>query len=70
MIGGLITIFLYVLVFVILYMLIEYLIKTIPIIDPMAKILRIAATVIFTLVVVLLILGLLGVGDVPLPRIR
>jgi hypothetical protein len=69
MLSAIITLTLYIVVLLILWWLIDYLLKSIPVADPPARFIRIGATVVFTLIVVLLILRLLGVGDIPMPRL-
>ena len=71
MIGALITLAVYLLVLGILYMLIDYVIKAVPIPDPPARIIRVVLIVIFCLIVIGLLLNLLGVAsDFPLPKLK
>jgi len=70
MIGAAITLFIYIIVCIVLYMLYEWLVQQVPIPDPMARIIRIVLVVLFTLIVVLLLLNLVGVQVGPsLPRL-
>jgi len=70
MIGALITLVIYVVVLLIPYMLFDWLVKTLPIMDPMAKILRILIVVIGVLIIVALLLNLVGVPlGLNLPRV-
>jgi hypothetical protein len=70
MISALVTLIIYLLVLGLLYWLVIYIIDTVPIPDPPARIIKIALMVIMVLVVVVLLLNLLGMGTgLDLPRI-
>ena len=70
MISALVTLIIYLLVLGLLYWLVNYIIDTVPIPDPPARIIKIALMVIMVLVVVVLLLNLLGMGTgLDLPRI-
>jgi hypothetical protein len=70
MIMALFTLIVYLLVLGLLYWLAIYVIDTIPIPDPPARILKIGLMVIMVLIIVLLLLNMLGVGgDLKLPRL-
>lgn len=70
MIGALINLIVYVLIFGILYWLLIYVIQTVPIPEPAARIIRLAVLVVAVIVIVLLLLQLLGGGGVGLPKIN
>jgi hypothetical protein len=70
MISALITLVVYLLVLGILWYLIDYVIRTLPVPDPPARIIRILLVVIFCIIVIVLLLNLIGVSTgVSLPRI-
>jgi hypothetical protein len=70
MIAALINLIVYLLVVGLLYWLVIYVIDTIPIPDPPARIIKIALMVLMVLVVILLLLQLLGAGaGLNLPKI-
>lgn len=72
MIAGLINLIVYLLVIGILVALVFYVLQTIPLPEPINRIIRVAIVVIAALIIILLLLQLLGVGGgggVDLPRI-
>lgn len=70
MISAFITLVVYLLVLAILWYLLDYVIRTVPVPDPPARIIRIVLVVIFCLIVIMLLLSLIGVQTgVNLPRI-
>lgn len=69
MITALINIAIYLVILVIIYYLIDYILKAVPVPDPPARILRILMVVIFCLILIALLLNMLGVGFGPLPRL-
>ena len=71
MIIGLLNLIIYLAVFGLIYWLVIYLIDLIPIPDPPARIIKIAAMVLLVLVVIMLLLNLIGVSTgLDLPRLR
>jgi hypothetical protein len=62
MIGALINLIIYVLVFGILYWLLVYVIQTIPIPDPAARIIKLVVMVVAVIVIILLLLQMVGIG--------
>lgn len=71
MIGALISLIVYLLIIGLLYWLIDYIIKTIPIPDPPARIIRIALMILLVLVIIVLILNLFGgVAGVNIPELK
>ena len=71
MIGALVTLIVYLLVLGVLWYLIEYIINTLPIPDPPARMVRIAVVVLFCLIIIVLLLSLIGVSTgIDLPRIQ
>lgn len=72
MIGALITLIVYLLIIGLLYWLIDYIIRTIPIPDPPARIIRIALMVLMVLVIIVLLLDLFGVtrSGMDIPRMN
>lgn len=71
MIGFLINLIIYVLVFGILWWLLNYVIATVPIPDPPARILKLVIVVVAVIVIVLLLLQMVGGGGIGfnLPKI-
>jgi hypothetical protein len=70
MIGGLVTLIIYLLVIGILIALIWYVLDAIPIPEPINRIIKIAVIVICCLVVILLLLSMIGAGgNLQLPKI-
>jgi hypothetical protein len=70
MISALVTLIIYLLVLGLLYWLVIYIIDTVPIPDPPARIIKIALMVIMILMVIVLLLNMLGMGTgLDLPRI-
>lgn len=61
MITALINLLVWIVIIAIIFGLVDWLIRTLPIQDPAAKIIRVAMVVIFALIVILLLLDLLGV---------
>jgi hypothetical protein len=71
MISGLISLIIYLLVLGLLYWLVIYVVDTIPIPDPPARIIKIALMVLMVLVIIVLLLQLLGGGTgLNLPQIK
>jgi hypothetical protein len=72
MISALITLIVYLLVIGLLYWLVIYVIDTVPIPDPPARVIKIALMVLMVLVIIALLLQLLGGGNVGmnLPQIK
>ena len=72
MIGALITLIVYLLILGLLFWLIDYILKAIPIPDPPAKIIRIALMVLMVLIVIVLLLDLFGMtrSGLDLPRMN
>ena len=72
MISALITLIIYLLVLGLLYWLVIYVVDTIPIPDPPARIIKIALMVLMVLIVIVLLLNIIGMGtgDFNLPRLR
>ena len=72
MVGALINLIIYVLVFGILYWLLIYVIQTVPIPDPPARIIKLVVMVVAVIVIILLLLQMIGVGGgsgLSLPKI-
>ena len=71
MIGALITLIIYLMVVGLLYWLVIYVIDTIPIPDPPARIIKIVLMVLLVLIVIMLLLDLMGgsVGGINLPKV-
>lgn len=70
MVAALINLIVYLLVLGLLYWLVIYIVDTVPIPDPPARIIKIALMVLMVLVVILLLLDLVGVGSgLDLPRL-
>jgi hypothetical protein len=70
MIGGLVTLIIYLLVIGILIALIWYVLDAIPIPEPINRIIKIAVIVICCLVIILLLLSMIGAGgSLQLPKI-
>ena len=70
MISALVTLIIYLLVLGLLYWLVIYIIDTVPIPDPPARIIKIALMVIKILIIIVMLLNLLGIGTgLDLPRI-
>jgi hypothetical protein len=70
MIGGFITLIIYLLVLGLLYWLVIYVLDTIPIPDPPNRIIKIALMVLMVLIIIVLLLNLIGLGgDLHLPRL-
>jgi TRAP-type C4-dicarboxylate transport system permease small subunit len=73
MISALITLIIYLLVLGLLYWLVIYVVDTIPIPDPPARIIKIALMVLMVLVIIVLLLNMLGIGvggDLRLPKLQ
>jgi len=70
MISALITILVYLLILGILWYVIDFVIRTLPVPDPFARIIKIVVVVIFCLIVIGLLLNLIGVAPgISLPRL-
>jgi len=70
MISALVTLIIYLLVLGLLYWLVIYVVDSVPIPDPPARIIKIALMVIMVLIVIILLLNLLGVGaGISLPKL-
>lgn len=70
MIPALISLIIYLLVVGLLYWLVIYVIDSVPIPDPPARIIKIALMVLLVLVIIVLLLNMLGVGTgVSLPKL-
>ena len=70
MVAALINLIIYLLVLGLLYWLVLYVIDTIPIPDPPARIIKIALMVLMVLVIIMLLLQLIGAGgDLRLPKL-
>lgn len=70
MISALITLIIYLLVLGLLYWLVIYVVDTIPIPDPPARIIKIALMVLMVLVIIVLLLNMLGGGtSLNIPKI-
>lgn len=70
MIGALITLIIYLLVIGLIYWLVIYVIDTIPIPDPPARIIKIALMVLLVLVIIILLLQMIGMSTgVNLPKL-
>jgi hypothetical protein len=71
MISALVTLIVYLVIFGILWWVVDFLIGNIPIQEPFSRFIRIAAVVIFALILISLLLNLVGVSTgVDLPRLR
>ena len=71
MISALITLIVYLIIVGLLYWLVMYVIDTIPIPDPPARIIKIALMVLLVLIIIMLIFNcLLAVGGVNMPKIK
>jgi hypothetical protein len=71
MIVGLVNLIIYLLVLGLLYWLVIYVIDTIPIPDPPARVIKIALMVLLVLIVIVLLLDLVGIGTgLDIPRLR
>lgn len=71
MISALITLIVYLIIIGLIYWLVLYVIDTIPIPDPPARIIKIALMVLLVLVIIMLILNLFGaVSGVDMPKIN
>jgi hypothetical protein len=71
MISALFTLLIYLVIFGILWWVVDFCIANLPISDPPARFIRIAMVIIFAIVLVGLLLGLVGVTTgVDLPRLR
>jgi len=71
MVSALFTLLIYAIVFGLVYWLFDYLVATLPIPDPPARFIRIALVVVFTLVIIALLLGMVGVAPgLDLPRLH
>lgn len=70
MISALITLLVYLLILGILWYVIDFVIRTLPVPDPFARIIKIVVVVIFCLIMISLLLSLIGVGGIDLPRLR
>ena len=62
MISALITLLVYLLILGILWYVVDYVIRTLPVPDPPARLIRIVIVVIFCLILIMLLLNMLGVG--------
>lgn len=71
MIGGLVTLIIYLLVLGVLIWLVYYVVDAIPLPDPLGRIIKLVVVVIACLVVILMLLSLLGVstGGLSLPKV-
>lgn len=69
MIGGLVTLIVYLLVLGILWFLIDYILGAIPVPDPAARLIRIVMVVIFCLILIMLLLSLIGAGGIQMPKL-
>jgi hypothetical protein len=70
MIAALITLIVYLLVLGLLYWLVIYVVDTIPIPDPPARVIKIALMVLMVLIVIVLLLNLIGAGTgINLPKL-
>jgi preprotein translocase subunit SecE len=70
MISALLSLVLYIIVLGLIYWLLDYLIRTIPIPDPFGRVARIILVVVAVLIIIMLLLSLVGDGGpVRLPRL-
>jgi uncharacterized protein YhhL (DUF1145 family) len=70
MIGALVTFIIYLLILGLLVALVQWLVRTIPLPEPFARLINIAIVVIAVLIVILLLLNLAGMGGgIDMPRI-
>jgi hypothetical protein len=69
MIGALINLLIYVLVLGLLVALVNYAVDNIPRPDPLGRMLKIVAVVVFAIIIILLLLQMVGVVPVSVPRL-
>jgi glucan phosphoethanolaminetransferase (alkaline phosphatase superfamily) len=70
MIGGLISFIVWLLVVGILYLLVVWVVDSIPVPDPANRIIKLVVGVLIALVVIVMLLGLVGVGTgIDLPKV-